>query len=169
MAPCALRRCRRRISWSGIPPVVRTPASAMDPTEVAGPCAGGSRRRGLLCAGQARVPRVYEHFDSLDAADVANRPHGERAEEDNWENTLAEARASDALFTGPVIVLSSPRADLAELGPIWTDEQRRRALRGPRREYVRVDSVGHAIHRDRPAVVLDAVRRIIALSGAAPR
>jgi pimeloyl-ACP methyl ester carboxylesterase len=86
------------------------------------------------------------------------------AEEDAWDNTLAEARAADSLFSGPAIVLSSPRLDLAELGAVWTDEHRRWALRSPRREYVRVDGAGHNIHRDRPAVVLDAVRRIIALS-----
>jgi hypothetical protein len=67
------------------------------------------------------------------------------------------------MFTGPAIVLSSTRVDLAELGSLWTDEHRRWALRSPRRTYIRVDSVGHQIHRERPRVVIEAVQHLIAM------
>jgi pimeloyl-ACP methyl ester carboxylesterase len=138
--------------------------ASMYPTEVAGLVLVDPAPEDFHARAQREFPRVYAHFDSVDAADIASRPPSELAEENEWDTNLAQARASDAVFRGPAIVLSSPRADLAELGPLWTDEHRRWVQRAPGREYVRVDSVGHAIHRDRPAVVLDAVRRVIALS-----
>jgi predicted alpha/beta superfamily hydrolase len=136
--------------------------AAMYPSEVVGVVLVDPAPEDFYERARREFPSVYAHFDSLDATDIASRPPSEKAEEDVWDNTLAEVRAADSLFTGPAIVLSSPRLDLAELGSVWTDEHRRWALRNPRREYVHVDGVGHNIHRDRPAVVLDAVRRIMA-------
>lgn len=143
--------------------------AAMYPAEVAGLVLVDPVAEDFYARAEREFPSVYAHFDAIDAAEIASRPPSEQAEEDVWDNTLAEVRAADSLFTGPAIVLSSPRTDLAELGAVWTDEHRLWALRSPRRAYVRVDGVGHNIHRERPALVLDAVRRIIALSRAAPR
>ncbi|MEQ1692257.1 MAG: alpha/beta hydrolase [Gemmatimonas sp.] len=143
--------------------------AALYPTDVAGLVLVDPASEDFYARAKREFPSVYAHFDSLDAVDLASLPPNQRAEEQEWEANLAMARASDPRVIGPAIVLSSPRADLAELGPLWTDEHRRWAARAPRREYVRVDSVGHAIHQERPAVVLDAVRRILALSAGSRR
>lgn len=113
---------------------------------------------------EREFPRVYAYFDSVDAADTVGITPGERAENDAWETTLSEARQSDGHYRGRTILLSSPRADLKELGAIWTDEHRRWVSRDRGREYVRLDGAGHAIHRERPDAVLGAVRRVLAES-----
>jgi pimeloyl-ACP methyl ester carboxylesterase len=110
-------------------------------------------------------PSVYQHFDSLESADTSARSPGELAEDDGWDSTLVQARRLDSLNVARAIVLSSARADLKELGPIWTDEHRLWALRSPRREYVRLEGVGHAIHRERPVAILDAVRGLVNARG----
>lgn len=139
--------------------------AAMYPAEVIGLVLVDPTPEDFYARAKREFPAVYARLDAIDAAEIARRPAGEQAEEDVWDATLEEVRAADALFTGRAIVLSSPRLDLEELGAVWTDEHRRWALRSPRREYVRVDGVGHSIHRQRPALVLDAVRRIIAAAG----
>lgn len=136
--------------------------AATYPTEVTGLVLVDPAPEDFYARAQRDFPRVFQRLDSIDAAGFAQASPGERAEEDAWDTTLAEARVSDSLFTGPAIVLSSSRADLAELGPLWTDEHRRWALRSPRRSYVRVDSVGHHIHRERPTIVVEAVERLLA-------
>ena len=143
--------------------------ASMYPTEVVGLVLVDPAPEDFYARAKREFPAVYARFDSMDAADMASRPPNELREESEWEANLALARTSDAIFKGPAIVLSSPRADLAELGPLWTDEHRRWAQRGPHREYVRVDGVGHGMHRERPAVVLDAVRKVLELSGARRR
>jgi pimeloyl-ACP methyl ester carboxylesterase len=103
-------------------------------------------------------------FDSVDAEDQkrsAAGPAGERAEEASWDSSMAQARQSAVGWRLPTILLSSPRADLGVLGPVWTDEQRRLAERMPNTRFVLVAGVGHAIHRDRPAAVFDAVREVL--------
>ncbi|WP_291990500.1 alpha/beta hydrolase [Luteitalea sp.] len=141
--------------------------AATFPAEVMGLVLVDPAAEDFYARAKREYPQVYAHFDSLDAADVASRPPGERAEEDAWDTNLALVRTLDARMRAPAIVLSSPRADMAELGPLWTDEHRRWAARAPGREYVRVDRVGHSIHRERPEVVLEAVQRVLA--GAARR
>jgi pimeloyl-ACP methyl ester carboxylesterase len=111
---------------------------------------------------QREQPIVFARLDSVDSADSANASEAERAQEAGWDESLKQAKEWDARYSGPIIVLSSPRADLESLGPIWTDEHRRWAARKASREYQLVDSVGHAIQRERPAVVVEAVRRVIA-------
>lgn len=143
--------------------------AATYPTEVVGLVLVDPAPEDFYARAQREFPRVFARLDSIDMADLASRPPGERAEETAWETALADARATDARFTGPAIVLSSARMDLAELGPLWTDEHRRWALRSPHRTYVRVDSVGHQIHRERPRTVVEAVRRILAVPAVSPR
>lgn len=105
-------------------------------------------------------PLVYAFFDSLGASEIATAPPGVQAEDAQWERSLIEARESDRTYTGPVILLSSPQLELRELGPLWVDEHRKWVARGPRREHVVVEGASHNIHRERPELVADAVRRV---------
>jgi len=143
--------------------------AATYPAEVVGLVLVDPAPEDFYARAQRDFPRVFARLDSMDMADIGSRPPGEQAEETAWEAALADARTTDGSFTGPAIVLSSARADLAELGPLWTDEHRRWALRAPRRTYVRVDSVGHQIHRERPRAVIDAVQRLLASTAIPPR
>jgi pimeloyl-ACP methyl ester carboxylesterase len=142
--------------------------AATYPTEVVGLVLVDPAPEDFYARAQREFPRVFQRLDSIDAAGSASGSLGERAEEAAWDASLAEARATDGMFTGPAIVLSSSRADLEELGSLWTDEHRRWAQRSPRRSYVRIDSVGHQIHRERPSVVIEAIQRLLAMP-AAPR
>jgi pimeloyl-ACP methyl ester carboxylesterase len=105
-------------------------------------------------------PQVYAYFDSLGASEIASAPPGVRAEDAEWEQSLIEARESDGKYRAPVILLSSPQAELRELAPIWVEEHRKWVARGARREHVMVEGAGHNIQRERPELVVDAVRRV---------
>jgi len=110
----------------------------------------------------ARAEREQpELFRKLDEEGANDSPAGEQGEAAAWDTSLAQTREADALFRGPALLLSSPRTDLGALGPIWTDEHRRWSERVPRTRYVLVEGVGHAIHRDRPAVVVTAVKELL--------
>jgi pimeloyl-ACP methyl ester carboxylesterase len=135
--------------------------AALYPAEVAGLVLIDPAPEDFYARAKRERPVVFAYLDSVDAATYAAGSPGELAEDAQWDRTLEEVRETDGRYGGPVVLLSSPRADLRELGPLWTDEHRRWAARAPRREYVRVDGVGHDIHRERPDVVLDAVRRVL--------
>lgn len=138
------------------------------PAEVAGLVLVDPGPEDFYARAKREQPEVFARFDSIDAASYSTGTPGELAENAQWERVLEEVRETDGRFDGPVLVLSSPRADLRELGPLWTDEHRRWAARAPRREYVRVDAAGHGIHRERPDVVVDAVRRVLVTDPQAP-
>lgn len=114
-------------------------------------------------------PSVHARFDSIFQVELASAPPAEVAEENEWFHNLALVQASDAKMKAPTILLSSPRADMAELAPLWADEHRRWTTLVPSREYVRIEGVGHAIHRERPDVVIDAVKRMLAISATSRR
>ncbi|HEX6644122.1 MAG TPA: alpha/beta fold hydrolase [Gemmatimonadales bacterium] len=95
---------------------------------------------------------------------MASRSEGHRAEWAAWDTTMAEVRRSDAALRSPVILLTSTRAE-DELQPIWIDEHERWARRMPKVEHILVEGAGHAIHRDRPEVVLRALRAMAARAG----
>lgn len=98
--------------------------AAMYASEVAGLVLVDPTAEDFYARAQREFPRVFQRFDSIDAASIASGPPGELAEESMWETSLTQARALDAGFAGPAIVLSSSRLDLAELGALWTDEHR---------------------------------------------
>lgn len=122
---------------------------------------------------EARVkrefPLVHARFDSIFRVELASAPPGEVAEENEWFRNLALVQASDATMKAPTILLSSPRADMAELAPMWAEEHRRWTKLAPNREYVLIEGAGHAIHRERPDVVIDAVRRMLTISATSRR
>jgi pimeloyl-ACP methyl ester carboxylesterase len=136
--------------------------AAMFPNEVTGLVLVDPAPEDFYDRAMRQFPKVYQYFDSIDMADTSGSTPGQRAEDDAWDSVLVEVRTLDRAVTAPAIILSSPRADLKEIGAIWTDEHRRWALRSPRREYVRVEGVGHQIHRERPGVIIDAVKRLLA-------
>lgn len=137
--------------------------ATMYPTEVVGLVLIDPASDEFEAKAKRDYPLVHARFDSLFKIELATFPPGEIAEENEWFSNLAIAQASDRQMTAPAIVLSAAsRADMAEFGSLWTDEHRRWAASAPRREYVRVDSVGHGIHQERPAVVIDAIRRMLA-------
>jgi pimeloyl-ACP methyl ester carboxylesterase len=95
--------------------------------------------------------------------ELASAPAGEVAEENEWFANLELVQTSDSKMKAPTILLSSPRADMAELAPLWADEHRRWTTFAPSREFVRIEGAGHAIHRERPDVVIDAVKRMLTI------
>jgi pimeloyl-ACP methyl ester carboxylesterase len=113
---------------------------------------------------EREMPAIFRRLDSLDVQSANDGPPAQRAEDAAFDSILVQARRSDGAFTGPAIVLGSPRTDLEGLGAIWNDEQRKWATRRSRGEFVIVEGTGHAIHRDRPDVVVDAVRRMKAIA-----
>lgn len=91
---------------------------------------------------------------------VATREEGHRAEWAAWDTTMSETRRSDARLQGPVILLTATKAE-DELQPIWIDEHRNWARSMPNVRHVLVEDAGHAIYRDRPEVVLKAIRDML--------
>jgi pimeloyl-ACP methyl ester carboxylesterase len=104
-------------------------------------------------------PAVYARFDAEDSVSSAQNPPGQHAEDDMWDTTLAQVRASDSTLVAPVLLLSAVRTDLEAIGPIWQDEQRRWVARQRRATFTVVEGARHAIHRDRPDDVIEAIRR----------
>jgi pimeloyl-ACP methyl ester carboxylesterase len=95
---------------------------------------------------------------------VATREEGVRAEWAAWDATMSETRASDAELKVPVILLTATK-DEDGLQSIWIDEHRRWAASLPNVRHVLVEDAGHAIYRDKPESVLQAMRRVLAEVG----
>lgn len=87
---------------------------------------------------------------------VATLEEGHRGEWAAWDTTLAEARRSDAALKAPVLLLTATKAE-DDLQSIWIDEHRKWA-RAMGAHHTLVEDAGHAIYRDRPEVVLRALR-----------
>ena len=88
---------------------------------------------------------------------MASRPQGHRAEWAAWQTTMNEARRSDRGLKAPVVLLTSTRAE-DDLQSLWIQEHERWAERMPNLRHVLVEGAGHAIHRDRPSAVLQAIQ-----------
>ncbi|HEX6942235.1 MAG TPA: alpha/beta hydrolase [Gemmatimonadaceae bacterium] len=91
---------------------------------------------------------------------VATREEGHRAEWAAWDATMAETRRSDAGLRAPVILLTATKAEDV-LQSIWIDEHRNWARGKSNVRHVLVEGAGHAIYRDRPEAVLEALRDMI--------
>jgi pimeloyl-ACP methyl ester carboxylesterase len=139
------------------------------PSEVIGLVLVDPAAEAFEARAKREFPSVHARFDSIFRMEIASAPPGEVAEENEWFSNLALVQASDATMKTPTILLSSPRADMAELAPLWTDEHRRWTAFAPSREYVRIEGTGHSIHRERPDVVIDAVKRMLATYATVPR
>ena len=72
-----------------------------------------------------------------------------------------QARASDATFRAPVVLLSSPRQDLGVMSDLFREEQRRWTERQAQATFRIVARAGHAIQRDRPDTVLTVIRSFL--------
>jgi pimeloyl-ACP methyl ester carboxylesterase len=92
---------------------------------------------------------------------VASRAAGHQAEWAAWDSTMAETRRSDRGLTAPVVLLTATRAE-DQLQPIWIDEHKKWARRMPNVRHIVVEGAGHAIYRDSPVVVLEAIRETLA-------
>lgn len=117
---------------------------------------------GFEARARRELPGVFAHFDSIENAGTASASAGERGEDAGWAESLNDARRSNGGYPGRVIVLSASRPELFGLGAIWTDQHRRWSAAASNREYVLLSGAGHNIHRERPEVVIAAVRRILA-------
>lgn len=91
---------------------------------------------------------------------MATRPDGHRAEWAAWDATMSEARGSDAGLKAPVVLLTSTR-DEDGLQPLWIDAHRSWARSLPNVRHVLVEDAGHAIYRDKPDVVINALRDML--------
>ena len=110
---------------------------------------------------ERELPALHASLDSADRAGRANATPGQRAEDDAWETSLRQARASDATFRAPVVLLSSPRQDLGAMSDLFREEQRRWTERQARATFRVVARTGHAIQRDRPDTVLTVIRSFL--------
>jgi pimeloyl-ACP methyl ester carboxylesterase len=91
---------------------------------------------------------------------MATRPEGHRAEWAAWDATLSETRASDASLKAPVVLLTATR-DEDGLQSIWIDSHRNWTRGKPNVRHVLVEGAGHAVHRDKPEVVINALRDML--------
>ena len=91
---------------------------------------------------------------------VASRAAGHQAEWAAWDSTMAETRRSDRGLRAPVVLLTSTKAE-DEFQPIWIEEHKKWARRMPTVRHVVVEGAGHAIYRDNPVIVLEAIRDMI--------
>jgi pimeloyl-ACP methyl ester carboxylesterase len=91
---------------------------------------------------------------------MATRPEGHRAEWAVWDATMSETRKSDSGIKAPVVLLTATR-DEDGLQPIWIDEHRNWARRMPNVRHVLVEDAGHAIYREKPGVVINALRDML--------
>lgn len=110
---------------------------------------------------ERELPALHASLDSADRAGRVNATPGQRAEDDAWETTLVQARASDATFRAPVVLLSSPRQDLGAMSDLFREEQRRWTERQARATFRVVSGTGHAIQRDRPDTVLTVIKSFL--------
>ena len=94
---------------------------------------------------------------------VASSEEGIRAEWAAWDTTMSEARRSDSGLKAPVILLTATKA-ADELQPIWIDEHRKWAGRMPNVRHVLVEDAGHAIYREKPESVIQAIRDVLAVA-----
>jgi pimeloyl-ACP methyl ester carboxylesterase len=80
------------------------------------------------------------------------------------DSTLAQAAASDPLPPIPVVVLTRDDfgRDAPELGQLWTEVNRAWAAQMPTARHMVVPHSGHRIQMDRPAVVAEIVRGVLA-------
>jgi len=75
-------------------------------------------------------PELVKKFMALDSIDLLTHLPGELAEEAEWEMSLKQAKASDAAFRSPTILLSAGlRPDLGLLEGMFREEQQRWAMR----------------------------------------
>jgi len=153
------------VGWSLGGAFVRVFAS-MYPADVIGLVLVDPVQEAFYPRAQREQPALFESTDSTDVQRMAAGPQGDRAEMAAWDLSLKEASASDLGLVAPVVLLSSPRADLGALGPIWTDEHRRWSERMSNVRYLRIDGVGHAIHRARTEDVFRAIQELRGKSGA---
>lgn len=152
------------VGWSLGGAFVRVFAS-MYPTDVVGIVLVDPVQEAFYPRAEREQPALFNETDSADVQRLAAGPQGDRAEMAAWDLSLKEASASDSALVAPVILLSSSRADLGALGPIWTDEHRRWSERLRNVRYLRIDGVGHAIHRARPDDVFRAIQELRGKSG----
>jgi pimeloyl-ACP methyl ester carboxylesterase len=69
-------------------------------------------------------------------------------------------QAAPSLGDRPVIVLAAGQK--VALDPIWAEAQRRQAALSTNGRLIVAQASGHAIHWEQPALVIDAVRQVIA-------
>jgi len=91
---------------------------------------------------------------------MATRPDGHRAEWAAWDATMLEARASDVGLKAKVVLLTSTK-DEDGLQSLWIDSHRNWVRGKPNIRHVLVEDAGHAIHRDKPGVVISALRGML--------
>ena len=148
------------IGWSFGGSLVRVFAG-MYPGDVAGVVLIDPTAEDFYARAVREHPAVYDSVNAEDEKRAASGPVGELAEEASWDTSMAQVRRSLTGWTRPTILLSSARADLGVLGPLWGDEQRRLADGMPNTRFVPVSGAGHAIHRDQPAAVVTAVQELL--------
>lgn len=117
-------------------------------------------------------PSVWAPLLAEQEVRVARSGPGKRGEWAAWDSTMEQARVSDSALRAPIVLLTATRSE-DSLQDIWIEEHRRWAVRVPRVRHVLVEGAGHAIHRERPEVVVAAVRGLLTPDGspgdAAPR
>jgi len=72
----------------------------------------------------------------------------------------AQLQAAPSLGDRPLIVLASEQNMTAT--PYWVEAQRRQAALSTNGRLIVAAGSGHSIHWDQPALVIDAVRQVIA-------
>jgi pimeloyl-ACP methyl ester carboxylesterase len=122
------------------------------------------------------LPGFYIRAESLpewkdasgaQAGAMASASAGVRAENDAFDEDVIEVRDAPPLPAVPTVLLTSthhgPPSDRpSALEALWLDEQRRWASGHPGTRQV-VDSIhGHSLQREAPALVIDAIRSVIA-------
>ena len=105
-------------------------------------------------------PDIWQPMLEEQNRQIASGAQGTQAEWAAWDLTMSEARRSDAGIRAPIILLTATRDDDG-LQSIWIDEHRKWAARMPDLHHRLVEDSGHAIFRDKPDVVIEAVRGMV--------
>lgn len=96
---------------------------------------------------------------------VAKSAEGHRQEWAAWDRTMEEVREADRRLRLPITLITSTR-DEDGLQPIWIAEHHRWAATVTNVTHILPGDVGHAIHRERPALVVSVIRRMTSTEGA---
>jgi pimeloyl-ACP methyl ester carboxylesterase len=140
----------------------------MYPSEVAGIILIDPTSEDFEAEVKARDPQMWKNLEKQNqdtAEKIGHAPLGIRNEYEARDADLQEARDSWPLPDVPLVLFSSTHPKDPDITPvgraIWLEQHEKLLRRVPGSKHIITDKSGHAIHRQEPDLIVDAIRGVV--------